>query len=370
LPIQGNFLESVTCLSTSDCWAVGESLPNFAQTLIEHWDGTIWSIVSSPNATTQDNYLHRVTCLSTSDCWAAGYAHPDYTQTLVEHWDGSAWTIVGSPNVGTTDYNFFNDLTCASSSDCWAVGYSYHYGRPPDVSTPPKTLIEHWNGSFWAIVSSPNGGLNNDLHGVTCASSSDCWTVGAFSNRNIAQTLTEHFSPMTPTGVVSRKIHGGVSTFDVNLPLAGNPGIECRSGGATGDYTLVFTFANTLASVSSTTVTSGSASVVSNNIDSSDAHNYIVNLTGVTNAQYITVSLANVTDSAGNFSSAVSATMGVLIGDVNASKLVDGNDVSAVQSHTRQSVNDTNFRYDVNTSGLIDGNDVSITQAQTRTSLP
>ena len=40
-----------------------------------------------------------------------------------------------------------------------------------------------------------------------------------------------------------------------------------------------------------------------------------------------------------------------LIGDVNASGLVDGNDVSAVQSHTRQSMNNTNFRYDVNTSG-------------------
>jgi hypothetical protein len=62
--------------------------------------------------------------------------------------------------------------------------------------------------------------------------------------------------------------------------------------------------------------------------------------------------------------------MGLLIGDVNASKLVDGNDVSAVQSHTRQSVNNTNFRYDVNASGLIDGNDVSLTQGQTRTSLP
>jgi hypothetical protein len=49
----------------------------------------------------------------------------------------------------------------------------------------------------------------------------------------------------------------------------------------------------------------------------------------------------------------------------------DGNDVSAVQSHTRQSVTSANFPYDVNaTGGLIDGNDVSLTQGQTRTSLP
>ncbi len=57
------------------------------------------------------------------------------------------------------------------------------------------------------------------------------------SVRNVFITL-----PPTPTQVVSRKIHGGAGTFDINLPLTGNPGIECRSGGATNDYQLVFTF--------------------------------------------------------------------------------------------------------------------------------
>jgi hypothetical protein len=176
--------------------------------------------------------------------------------------------------------------------------------------------------------------------------------------------------PVQLVSAVSRKVHGSAGSFDVNLPLTGNPGIECRSGSTNGAYTLVFTFANTLASVGGASVTNGAGMVASNNIDSSDAHNYIVNLTGVANAQVITVSLTNVTDSMGNFSPAIARSMGVLLGDVNASGLVDGNDVSAVQSHTRQSVNNMNFRYDVNTSGLIDGNDVSITQGQTRTSLP
>jgi hypothetical protein len=62
--------------------------------------------------------------------------------------------------------------------------------------------------------------------------------------------------------------------------------------------------------------------------------------------------------------------MGVLVGDVNATGPVDRNDVSAMQSHTRQAVDITNFRYDVNASGLVDGNDVSLTQGHTRTSLP
>jgi hypothetical protein len=55
---------------------------------------------------------------------------------------------------------------------------------------------------------------------------------------------------------------------------------------------------------------------------------------------------------------------------VNANRIVDGNDVSAVQGQTRQSVGSTNFREDVNANGIIDGNDVSLTQGQTRTSLP
>jgi hypothetical protein len=168
---------------------------------------------------------------------------------------------------------------------------------------------------------------------------------------------------------VSRKTHGNAGTFDINLPQTGTLGIECRTGGVNGDYTLVFTFANPLTSVGSASVTSGTGSVSSSSIGS-DAHQYTVNLTGVTNAQYLTVSLTNVHDSAGNGSNAVLASMGVLVGDVNASRLVDGNDVSAVQNHTRQSLNNTNFRYDINASGLIDGNDVSITQGQTRTSLP
>src|ERR1700730_14565333 len=168
--------------------------------------------------------------------------------------------------------------------------------------------------------------------------------------------------------IVSRKTHGSVGTFDIDL--TNGHGIECRGGGTNGDYTLVFTFTNPIANVAGASVAAGTGSVTSSNIDSNDAHNYIVNLTGVTNAQVVTVSLTDVTDSVGNFSSAVSASMGVLFGDVNFTGLVDGNDVSGVQTHTRQTADASNFMFDVDTTGLIDGNDVATTQRQTRTSLP
>jgi hypothetical protein len=173
--------------------------------------------------------------------------------------------------------------------------------------------------------------------------------------------LVTRFNAIT---AVSRKIHGNAGAFDVSLPLVGNPGIECRSGGATGDYQMVITF-GTPATFSGAQVTQGTGTVSST---STSGNQVFVNLTGVTNAQTIQVTLAAVND--GIATNNLTIPMGILLGDVNASRFVDGNDVSAVQNHTRQSVNNTNFRYDLNTSGLIDGNDVSITQGQTRTSLP
>jgi hypothetical protein len=170
------------------------------------------------------------------------------------------------------------------------------------------------------------------------------------------------------TRVVSRKTHGSAGTFDVDL--TSGSGIECRSGGPNGDYTVVFSFANPLSSVTSVSVSSGTGSIANSNIDSNDVHNYIVNLTGVTNAQTVTVGLTNVSDSAGNFSSTLSASMGVLIGDVNSSRRVDAADVSSVRQQTLQTIDASNFRNDINVSGRIDAADVSIARQQTLTSLP
>ena len=152
--------------------------------------------------------------------------------------------------------------------------------------------------------------------------------------------------------------------------LSGPRGIECRSGGRNGDYTLVFSFANTLTNVGGASIISGTGSVVSNNIDSSDSHNYIVSLTGVTNAQVITVSLTNVSDSAGNFSGAVSVQMGVLIGDTTGNGSVNSSDIAQTQSQSGQPVTSSNFREDVTANGVINSSDISLVQSESGTALP
>ena len=165
---------------------------------------------------------------------------------------------------------------------------------------------------------------------------------------------------ITLTRVVSRKTHGSAGPFDLDL-LPPAPGIEPRNAGPGGQHTLVFTFATPIATCG--TASKGSVT------KGTDPKECIVYLDAVPNAQYTTVALNGVTDVDGNNGN-VSATMGALLGDVNATRIVDGNDVSAVQSKTRQRANATTFQFDVNTTGLIDGNDVSTTQGQTRTSLP
>ena len=151
-----NVLYGVACMSASDCWAVGyyeAGLGNPWHTLIEHWDGTSWNIVTSPNTDpAQRNYLYGVTCLSTSDCWAVGaygdpYQGPSLEQTLIEHWDGSAWTIVSSPNTSATQNNALYGVTCVAASDCWAVGYHYDYDRITNQTGALQTLTEHWDGT-------------------------------------------------------------------------------------------------------------------------------------------------------------------------------------------------------------------------------
>src|ERR1051325_2971814 len=108
-------------------------------------------------------------------------------------------------------------------------------------------------------------------------------------------------SPVELIRVVSRMAHASASPFDIvlresNPPSQGFLATECRSGGTNGNYNLVFKFADALTNVGSAHVTSGTGSISSSKIDPNDAHNYIVNLTAVADAQIVTVVLTGESD--------------------------------------------------------------------------
>ena len=168
----------------------------------------------------------------------------------------------------------------------------------------------------------------------------------------------------TPSQVVSRKLHGGVP-FDINLPLTGNVGVECRSGGASNVYQVILTFAAAV-TFNGASITSGTGSVSS--AIGSGTTTVTVNLTGVTNAQRITVTLASLSNASGTGDLGIP--IGVLLGDTSGNGTVTSSDVSQTKLQSGQPVNAANFRTDINVSNSINATDVSTVKSKTGTALP
>ena len=230
-PSQANELSSVACASSTDCWAVGSYTGGSTkQTLVEQDAGGAWTIVSSPNPQgASASELLGVTCVSVSDCWAVG----DYTtgggvkQTLVEQDSGSGWAILASPDIGTGQDNQLLGISCVSAGDCWAVG---RWAAHP--------LIEQYTGT-WAIVTSPSTTAAL-LSGVTCLSSGVCWAVGYSYAGSADQTLIEQETSGTWAIVPSQDVSGG---DDDLLGIGCVSATQCMAVGSTdtgtGEQTLI-----------------------------------------------------------------------------------------------------------------------------------
>jgi hypothetical protein len=138
----------------------------------QSWAGSAWVVQSSPNPG-RFSVLSGVSAPTSTDAWAVGsYNDPMWTcATLVEHYDGSSWTQVASPNVGDRG-NFLFSVKMASTTNGWAVGT---WRNSPKAST----LILHYNGTKWLQQNSPNPSPNEDmLLGIAAGSSTAAWAVG------------------------------------------------------------------------------------------------------------------------------------------------------------------------------------------------
>jgi hypothetical protein len=196
-------LNGIVALASNDIYAVGyQPASNGAVlTLVEHWNGTAWSVVPSPNASSTGNVLFSVTANSATDLWAVGISLDQPTtsvQTLTEHFDGVHWTVVPSPNPLpklVLNQNTLLSVQAVSAKDVTAVGFIADAGAQTTL-----TLIEHWDGSQWTVVASPNQGQArgdlNTLRSVTAVSGSDLYAAGFFENASTGgqhTTLVEHF---------------------------------------------------------------------------------------------------------------------------------------------------------------------------------
>jgi hypothetical protein len=194
-----NTLNAVSAVSSNDVWAVGFVIggtANEASGLIEHWNGSSWSIVPSPKPSSQPALLKGVAAISANDVWVAGtFTSNDQTAVLplIEHWNGSSWSIV--PKIPTNSTApAINAMTARSANDIWVVGDSF-----PQNSTVQTNLAWHWNGIKWSITSPAAFASNGQqsLDGVSAFSSTDVWAVGSYATPGIdafTQTLAIHWN--------------------------------------------------------------------------------------------------------------------------------------------------------------------------------
>jgi hypothetical protein len=206
-PDNDAFLNGVTAVSSTNVWAVGYYFTSGSsqsgggsQTLIEQWNGSQWSVIASPNSASQYNDLTGIAAVSANNIWVVGNSN-NGSQTLIEQWNGSQWSIVASPNPGSSS-NSLNAVATISASDVWAVG---SFSNSSGVQ---QTLIEQWNGSKWSIITSSNpGSVSNLLNAVAVVSASNVWAVGEYSSTNYAsQSLVENSNGSTWSVVPSPNV--------------------------------------------------------------------------------------------------------------------------------------------------------------------
>ena len=245
-----------------------------------------------------------------------------------------------------------------------------------------------FNSPFWPLVVT---GLTPDTVGqlgrmnglstmgdwkvhVVDRASPDTGTLNTWSLIVTPKAFTCVAAPPQPVGAASRKTHGGAGILDINMPLSGTAGIECRSGGATNDYELRITFANpvTVGGSPQARVTTGTSDVgvggvadVSGTVSIS-GNTVIVPLTNVANAQTILVTLFGVNDGVNPISN-VSVPMSILVGDTTGNGAVSSSDVSDVKSKSGTA---GAVRQDIIVSGVVNSTDVSSVKSKSGTALP
>jgi len=231
----GNRLNAVAAVSPSDAWAVGSSgnsVCSTAATVILHWNGTGWKTVKSPDSGAC-NRLLGINAISATSAWAVGESCTfavNHCHTLIVRWNGTAWSRVTSPNPGG-DGRSLSGVSADSASDAWAAGSYCTTAAIP--CTGPDTLLLHWNGATWSKVPSPNPGpAGNVLDGVTAVSPTDAWAVGSYCTTNscaVQDSLLLHWNgshwskvPSPNPGPLTNGLSGVTAVSPTNVWVAGS----------------------------------------------------------------------------------------------------------------------------------------------------
>jgi hypothetical protein len=222
-----NILAGVSAASATDAWAVGAYYPassNVLATLAHHFDGNRWTAYPLPNVGVQENVLLAVSMPSPGIAWAAGYyvSGKFQQQTLIEHFDGSKWSVVPSPSPGAVQ-NILYGVAAISDSDVWAVG------GEEDSNGLWHTLTEHWNGSAWTVVNAVDVGQSgNQFYAVKAIASNNVYAVGQQAGAGFpSQALIEHWDGTawsvvsSPADLSATALPLGVTANSTSLTIVG-----------------------------------------------------------------------------------------------------------------------------------------------------
>ncbi len=224
-------LSAISCTSSTACTAVGHYTTSTSSvTLAERWNGTSWSVQTTANPKeAKESSLLGVSCTSSTACTASGYYYNSSGTrlTLAESWNGSTWSIQTTPNRAGASGNILLGISCTSSTACTAVG-----GDFPSGGGPQETLVQRWNGTEWAIQSSPNptGSKASVFHGISCASATACTAVGDYVNeKEINVTLAEGWNGSSWSQRTAQDPSG--ATFSALWSVACTSATECMASG-------------------------------------------------------------------------------------------------------------------------------------------
>jgi serine protease len=295
------------------------------------------------------------------------------------------WSYACS-GTGCTDvsHTYSTDTT-----ENWAGrGYQFDgiegYIFPPTPAQPVAgtvKLCRKYDSTLDDYVLFPGAGT----FGADCSATGDGYTTGTYTDLP-AGTVAERtfigwvYPVQAPTAIcsggspcistpgfltaVSRKTHGIAGDFDLPLSLTPlNPTTEPRRGPTA---TIVMTFDSPISSATAT-VASGTAAIAST---SYSGNSVIIALTGVSDAQYVTIGLSSVSSTTGGTGGAGSVRTGFLAGDVTRNRVVTVADLGTVNAQLSQPVTTANYFDDVNASGTITSSDTGLVNSWLTHSLP
>ncbi len=186
-------LKRVSCVTASDCWAVGRTRYTLseqlegkvAEPLLEHWNGSEWQTTSPPKpAGATSLFLEGISCASSSACVAVGYYNNGTNQPLAEIWDGAKWTAGSAALPSGYTKGYLYGVSCGAASDCWAYGKTQVTTVEQGEGKTAAPFVDRWAGGSWqaAFAPKPEGVTSITLEGISCASSSACVAVGSYNN--------------------------------------------------------------------------------------------------------------------------------------------------------------------------------------------